>query len=52
MAFDPICYGVALHFLSGNATVKQAADLAQHIQDAAEEWLRAHPDPPHQETKG
>jgi len=52
MAFDPMCLEMAVWFLPAGATLRQAEELAQHIQDAAEDWLRANSDPPKQPPKG
>lgn len=38
---DPQCYDLAEYFLPAAATKKQKSELAQHIQDAVEDWLSA-----------
>jgi hypothetical protein len=37
---DPACYDLACHFL-GAAPEHLKDELAQHIQDSIEDWLRA-----------
>ncbi len=36
---DPACYDLARHFLGGLASERLASELAQHIQDAVEDWI-------------
>lgn len=44
--FDPKCYELAESFLGEDvpATERLKNELAQHIQDAAEDWLAAERD--------
>jgi hypothetical protein len=37
---DPKCRELAEHFLPTTTTDRLKAELAQHIQDAVEDWLR------------
>jgi hypothetical protein len=37
--FDPACLELAKHFLSTQASDALKHELAQHIQDAIEDWL-------------
>jgi hypothetical protein len=37
MSFDPKCYDLAVYF--GLASERLRLELAQHIQDAIEDWL-------------
>ena len=40
MAFDPKCYELAKYFLpSGLPSGRLHDELAQHIQDAVEDWI-------------
>ena len=39
MAYDEKCYNLANHFLPHGAD-SEAFGLAQHIQDAVEEWFK------------
>ena len=39
MSFDPKCLEVAEHFLPESASVSLKWTLAQHIQDAVENWI-------------
>jgi hypothetical protein len=36
---DPACYDLATHFLGAACSEHLRSDLAQHIQDAAEDWI-------------
>lgn len=38
-SFDPACYLLAEHFLSGDGSPSEHVALAQHIQDAVEGWF-------------
>lgn len=45
MAFDPKCYELAEHFLPDDERLSRLKNgLAQHIQDAVEDWLRTERD--------
>lgn len=47
MAFDPKCYELAEYFLpSGLPSGRLLDELAQHIQDAVEDWLNGERDRP------
>jgi len=37
--FDPKCFELADYFLPSQATERLKSELAQHIQDAVEDWL-------------
>lgn len=39
--FDSACYDCAVAFLPDSATSRLKDELAQHIQDAVEDWLYA-----------
>lgn len=39
MSFDSACYGLAEHFLPDTAAKRVKDALAQHIQDAVEDFL-------------
>jgi hypothetical protein len=39
MNFDPKCYDLALYFLPTDASERQIAALAQHIQESVEDWI-------------
>ncbi len=39
MAYDPECAKLATHFLAADAIDRTRKSLAQHIQDAVEEWF-------------
>jgi hypothetical protein len=45
MAYDTLCFDLALAFLDDDdsLTDARAAELAQHIQTAIEDWLAANP---------
>jgi len=38
--FDPKCFHLAEHFLEGDGSPSEHIGLAQHIQDAVEDWFR------------
>lgn len=42
MSFDPASYDLAEHFLPTRAAKRVKDDLAQHIQDAVEDFLSAY----------
>lgn len=37
--YDPACEDLALHFLEEDGLEHLKRDLAQHIQDAVEDWF-------------
>jgi|KBSMisStandDraft_5_1062788.scaffolds.fasta_scaffold96690_4 hypothetical protein len=39
MSFDPDCFDLAEHFLPNDAAKRVKNELAQHIQDAIEDFL-------------
>lgn len=39
MAYDPECLMLAERFLPSDVSERLAHELAQHIQDAIEDWL-------------
>lgn len=41
---DPKCYELAVYFLSEHVSQRLKDGLAQHIQDAIEDWLTAERD--------
>ena len=40
MLVDTECYKLAVYFAPDNGSERQVMALAQHIQDAVEDWLR------------
>ena len=41
-SYDDKCYDLAVYFLSEENSLKPLRELAQHIQDAVEDWLYGH----------
>jgi hypothetical protein len=44
MAFDRKCFELAEYFVPAPASPRLRHELAQHIQDAVEDWLNAERD--------
>ena len=44
MLVDTECYKLAVYFAPDNGSERQVMALAQHIQDAIEDWFRAEGD--------
>lgn len=42
--YDPLCESLANEFLPAGASDRLSKELAQHIQDAIEDWLTAERD--------
>lgn len=52
MSYDPACYDLAAHFISDHPELERLRDkLAQHIQDAIEEWIEGEQDRLNDEPK-